>query len=252
VRPSTSCEQRPSPSAVYIPTHAARDFSRLSLVPRIHPHNPHVSQYAQDWVYSDEQATIQPTPYDSLADESTDFQDFLEASQQASIRIESPQGNGTLPQRDAYVLNDITASQKNLTHERHISISPSKSKRTASRGRGRQPTFVEKVSEYIKPSRSSSSLVYNPQTGFATLFADENSHERGSVAEGQARWDERWSKVRGSFTRSFSRNRDDVDDEEIARWRTTQTEDEKAKHRIAPISTGFYGYDHAVEHYYLV
>ena len=69
------------------------------------------------------------------------------------------------------------------------------------------------------------------------------SSRTGSVAEGQQRWDTRWSRVSDSIQRSLSRDRDTRDDERTGRYEC----DENGKRRSRPpISLGMKKYNKLV------
>jgi hypothetical protein len=108
------------------------------------------------------------------------------------------------------------------------------------RPRSKAGSFIEKVGEYIKPSRPES--VYSQKTGYASIFGDDKSSMKGCVTDGQERWDKRWSRVSGTVRKSFSRDRGvDVDG---------RIEDSvKRRSRVMPVSLALKRYNEAVAGY---
>lgn len=247
--PATKKALKPRPKSAYIPRHAAVDFSKI-VVPKLSPEDPLVQQYAQHIINFDEPADILLNPNDPLP-HSTEFQNFIA---QSKIEAARPRVSRWDRQRssEVYRLADDN-NAKNAARMRARSVGQRSIKSVNTRrsmSRGRAPSFVEKVGEYIKPTRPQS--IY---TQYAPSFYGDDkgsgSESTGSMATtGQERWDRRWSRVGTSIRRSFSQSRNNRENDGRARSIINYNETENMKRKnVMPVSRGLRKYNNAVAGY---
>lgn len=243
-KPSSQTEDRQcelQPSTNYVPTHAATDFSRMNIIPKVGAYDP-LQEFTQS-LNIDAPLTIRPTPHETTPD-STDFQNFLKESRQAAITNTNSRWDKTTALHASHIEDEITPNHYATRREQAMSISHrSTDSKPANRGRAR--SFVGMVGEYIKPTRSES--VYGQSTAYLFHGGDDRSSMRGSVPTGQESSETRWSKVTRPIRRSWSRDRDrEANERGTGSWNEAG---QKRRSRVMPISPALKKYNRTIRGY---
>lgn len=178
----------------YAAKHAASDFASMNMMPAVDPTK--LNKFSHAHIQFERPAIIVLSPNIPPVD-STDYQKFLEESRKSASRPVKPPMERERRSEVSKVMDEITARHHTNMRERAISQMSAKNRP------GRPPSFVEKLGEYIKPTRPGS--VYSQKSLFE---GDDKCSLKGSVTTGQERWERRWSRVGDSLRRSFSRDRD--------------------------------------------
>ncbi|KAF8861731.1 hypothetical protein BDZ45DRAFT_687276 [Acephala macrosclerotiorum] len=178
-------KRTPSTTA-YTPTHAASDFSKLKLAPKMADAPQQTLKPAPQ--QSSKPASI--TPAAQKEEENSDYQIFLAQARAAAARTYNTTGvispNKACPQVPAK-MQQIAAKHQETIRQRAISISQQS---VASK----PASIIDKVSEYIKPSRPES--LGSQRTRFS--LDDKSIQERGGKPGASASIRRSRSRERGN------------------------------------------------------
>lgn len=185
----------PSTPAVlpYIPTHAASDFSKIKLPTKMTEADP-------------KPIVASPT---TIEDASNDYQLFLAAARAAAARnynttgVISPNKPKPCPQVSEK-MKEIVSKHQETVRQRAISISQQSAMSS------KPASILDKVGEYIKPSRTPS--IYSQRTRQTDDKGSVKGSVKGSMGTDRAG---KWSRTT-SIRRSLSCERDCLDERQNA------------------------------------
>jgi hypothetical protein len=205
----------------------------MNLTTKIDPSNPLLHQFTQSSII--DEPTIRPAHHEAMPD-STDYQNFLEASRKAAIRTANSRWDATTTPHVLRVMDDMTFNHHARRRESAMLISQ---RSTTSRPVSRGGSFIEKDGEYIEPTRPES-VDGKGTTYHSNLNGDDRSSFRGRVFDGQEGQENSWSRVGGPIRRSFPKDRDRERDS----W---NGQGGKRRRRVMPVSPALKKYNDAVQ-----
>jgi hypothetical protein len=171
--------------AAYFPKHAASDFSKMKLLPKVGYDHDHPLQPNHNVV-------IEPTAYEPSG-EFTDYQSFITSARIPAAKTYNSQGawSQNATPKTSKVMDGIMINHNtNARLQQTISV-PHKS--TVSQPVSSGSVF-EKVGGYIKPPRPESA---SSGIGYRTNMEDDKSSERWNTHL-QERSRNRWSRASSS------------------------------------------------------
>jgi hypothetical protein len=259
--------------AAYVPKHAASDFSKMKLPPKVDHNQP---------LQPGDNVTIRPAAYEP-SDEFTDYQNFIASERITAARTYNSHGiwspNNATPKTSKVMDNIMASHNADVRLQRTISVS----KRSTIPRPVSGASVFGKVGDYVKPARPGSAVTDEiaannnadvrlqransvsrrstvprrvssggvfekvgdyikpprPLSGvsYTTNMEDDKSSVRGNTYP-QGRLGNRWSRVSGSIRRSFLMDSYAEVDEEAGQSFWTLDEGKKQRNNWAPTSPG--------------